>query len=532
VASPSPLVTKPGRALTLGIAWLVLLLALFCAALLAAGPTGATPSTTSASGQSLFALRAVQQADLTAADGVWGSYFGYSVAIDGDTAAVGAYGDAVGGNFDQGSVYVFTRIGTTWTQQAKLTASDGAANFEFGSSVAISGNTIVVGSVAAGAVGDAYQGFVYVFTRDGTIWTQQQKLTASDGAFGDQFGCSVAISGDTVVAGAAADAVGANSEQGSAYVFTRDGTIWSQQAHLIANDGAAHDFFGCSVAISGDSAAIGSSWGSAGGAGHGAAYIFTRSGSTWTPQAELAAPDGDHGDEFGCSVAISADTVVAGAKAHYVGPWSRGAVYVFTRSGTTWTKQAELTAADGIAGASFGDSVAISGDTAVAGAQYQEFGSILNRGSAYIFARSGSTWSQQAELTAANGAEDDWFGCSVSLSDSTAVAGAYFKTINGTDRQGSAYIFTLNPCPPSKPSISKISPTKGKVGITVTIAGKYFGAKRGTSKVLCGTKAVTRYVSWNATKIRIRVPAIIKGRRALRVVTAAGKSNAKYFTRL
>jgi len=194
---------------------------------------------------------AYEQIALTASDGATNDLFGFSVAVDGDTAVVGAYDDEV--TFpNQGSAYVFIRSGSTWTQQGKLTASDGAALDSFGTSVAIFGDSIVVGT--SGNPGSAY-----VFTRSGGTWTEQQKLTASDGAAGDYFAYSVAISGDTVVAGASYDDIGANSEQGSAYVFTRSGSTWTEQQKLTASDGAAGDFFGYSVAIAGDTIVVAAS---------------------------------------------------------------------------------------------------------------------------------------------------------------------------------------------------------------------------------------------------------------------------------
>src|SRR5206468_3053516 len=160
--------------------------------------------------------------------------------------------DDVGANADQGSAYVFVRNVTTWTQQAQLTASDGAVSDAFGWSVAISGDTAVVGAFVDDVGANVDQGSAYVFVRSGTTWTQQAQLTASDGAVSDAFGWSVAISGDTAVVAAFVDDVGANVDQGSAYVFVRSGTTWTQQAQLTALDGAANDDFGYSAAISGD----------------------------------------------------------------------------------------------------------------------------------------------------------------------------------------------------------------------------------------------------------------------------------------
>jgi FG-GAP repeat len=206
---------------------------------------------------------------------------------------------------DMAAVYPVT-IDPTFTQQAKLVANDGATNDEFGWSVAVDGDTVIVGTWQDdnGAIED--QGSVYVFVKSGANWVQQQKLTASDGARNDQFGYSVAISGDTLVVGANLDQIGTQSGQGSAYVFARSGTNWSQQAKLTASDGASTHAFGTSVAISGDTIAVGAR-------NAGAVYVFVRSGAGWIQQEKLSAGvSGLGGYQFGYSVATDGDTIVGG----------------------------------------------------------------------------------------------------------------------------------------------------------------------------------------------------------------------------
>jgi len=385
-----------------------------------------------------------EQAHLTATDGTGGDRFGISVALSGDTALVGAYYDDVGANTNQGSAYVFTRSGVTWSEQAHLTASDGAAGDWFGSSVALSGDTALVGATGDNVGANSNQGSAYVFTRSGTTWAQQGKLTASDGATSDYFGISVALSGDTALVGAYYDDAGANSDQGSAYVFTRSGTTWTQQTRLTASDGAADDYFGISVALSGDTALAGAYWDDVGAnSDQGSAYVFTRSGTTWSEQAHLTASDGAAYDYFGRSVALSGDTALVGAYSDDVGANdNQGSAYVFTRSGTTWSLQQKLTASDGAASDHFGHSVALSGDTALVGAYYDDVGANTDQGSAYVFTRSGTTWSEQAHLTALDGAAWDNFGFSVALSGDTALVGAYGDNVGANLDQGSAYVFT------------------------------------------------------------------------------------------
>jgi hypothetical protein len=385
-----------------------------------------------------------QQAKLTAGDGAVSDQFGYSVAVSGDTAVVGARFDDIGANTDQGSAYVFTRSGTTWSEQAKLTAGDGAANDLFGFSVAVSGDTAVVGAHQDDIGVNSNQGSAYVFTRSGATWSQEAKLTAGDGAANDQFCWSVAVSGDTAVIGAYQDDIGANTDQGSAYVFTRSGTSWSQQAKLTAGDGAAGDYVGWSVALEGDTAVVGAAADVIGAnTGQGSAYVFTRTGTSWSQQAKLTAGDGAASDLFGSSVAVSGDTAVVGARFDDIGANSnQGSAYVFTRSGTLWSQQAKLTAGDGAASDLFGSSVAVSGDTAVVGALSGDIGANANQGSAYVFTRSGTTWSEQAKLTTGDGTEGDQFGISVAVSGDTAVVGALFGDIGANTDQGSAYVFT------------------------------------------------------------------------------------------
>jgi hypothetical protein len=326
-----------------------------------------------------------QQAKLVAADGVASDFFGQSVAIssDGNTAIIGAHYDN-----NKGSAYIYIRSGTTWSQQAKLVAADGATSDEFGNSVAISsdGNTAIIGAYLDDDKG-SNSGSAYIFTRAGTTWSQQAKLVAADGAASDYFGWSVAISsdGNTAIIGAYLDDdKGSNS--GSAYIFTRAGTTWSQQAKLVAADGAASDYFGNSVAISsdGNTAIIGAHGDDDKGTNSGSAYVFTRAGTTWSQQAKLVAADGAAEDYFGISVAISGDgnTAIIGAYLDNDKGTDSGSAYIYIRSGTTWSQQAKLVAADGTADDQFGNSVAISGDgnTAIIGAYYDD-----SKGSAYIF---------------------------------------------------------------------------------------------------------------------------------------------------
>jgi hypothetical protein len=388
----------------------------------------------------------IQQAHLTAGDGVASDYFGHSVAVSGDTALIGAIWDDVGGNADQGSAYVFVRSGAGWLQQTKLTVPDGAAGDYFGWSVALDGETAVVGARNDAIGTNAGQGSAYVFARSGTAWILQAKLTAADGGANDAFGSSVAVHGDTALVAATGHDVGGRTDQGAAYAFARSGASWSQQAELTASDGAAGDFFGCSVALAGDTSLVGASGHDIGGnTNQGAAYVFVRSGTAWSQQARLAAADGAANDAFGSSVAVSGDTAVVGAPRHDVGGRAdQGAAYVFVRSGAAWGQQAELTASAGAAADVFGTSVALCDDCALAGAPRDYLGHSSSPGSAYAFVRSASDWSQKAELAAADGTVGDFFGDMVALSGDNALAGAFYDDVGANADQGSAYAFTLD----------------------------------------------------------------------------------------
>ncbi len=385
----------------------------------------------------------VEQEKLLAGDGAPDDFFGYSVALSGDTALIGAFKDDDGVmGVDAGSAYVFTRAGNTWRQQAKLTAIDGAANDTFGGNVALSGDTAVIGAIRDDDKGDN-SGSAYVFIRSGSAWSQQAKLTAADTAAGDAFGQSIALSGDTVVVGAPHDD-DKGDDSGSVYVFTRAGTAWSQQAKLTAADGAEGDVFGIDVALSGDTILVGADLNDEKALNAGAVYVYTRSGSGWRQQAKLTAADGAETDIFGVRVALSGDTALISARRDDddVMGVDAGSAYIFIRTGTTWRQQAKLTAPDGAADDRFGRSVALAGDTAVIGAMFQDDNGD-NSGSAYVFTRAGNIWSHQTKLTAADGAADDVFGWSVALSGDTAVIGATRNDDKGND-SGSAYIFDID----------------------------------------------------------------------------------------
>jgi hypothetical protein len=384
----------------------------------------------------------VQQARLEASEPAASDYFGYSVSLSSDTVVVGApFADTAAG-MDAGAAYVFVRTGAVWSQQQKLTASDATAEAYFGSSVSVSGNTAVVG-----AYGDDApwldSGSAYVFVRSGTAWTQQQKVTASDGMGEDFFGCSVSVSGDTAVIGAYWADKPPLWDTGAAYVFVRSGTLWTQQQKLTASDAAESDRFGRVVSLSGNTVVAGADGAdTAAGTNAGSAYVFVRSGTAWSQQQKLTASDAAAGDAFGCSVSVSGDTAVVGAYGADTAFTDAGSAYVFVRSGTAWSQQQKLTASDAAAADYFGLSVSVSANTAVIGAYGDDTAAGTDAGSAYVFVRSATGWSEQQHLAASDAGASDRFGYVVAASGGTAVVGAHRDdTAAGVDA-GSAYVFS------------------------------------------------------------------------------------------
>jgi hypothetical protein len=325
-----------------------------------------------------------QQQKLTASDAAAFDQFGFSVTVNGDTTVIGCLGKSDAGR-DSGAAYVFVRSGSVWTQQQKLTANDASEGDVFGISVAISGDTAVVGAYrdSDGVLGS---GSAYVFVRSEGVWSQKQKLRASDPGESHIFGWSVAISGDTIVVGSPFDS-GVGDRSGAAYVFVRSEGTWTQRQKLTASDAAAFDEFGYSVAVSGDAAVVGSpfDWDVAPSRPmSGSAYVFIRNGTVWSQQVKLTASDAAAFDQFGWSVAAQGDTVVVGATGHSFARGFSGAAYVFVRSGGVWSEQQKLKASDSALTDTFGWSVAVSGHTAVVGSPVHPFGG-EGPGFAYVY---------------------------------------------------------------------------------------------------------------------------------------------------
>jgi hypothetical protein len=384
------------------------------------------------------ALEVWTQAKLTAPDGAVGDQLGWSLAVSGDTAVLGAYHATVNGLDRQGAAYVFVRTDGQWTFQQKLVGSDSREHDQFGWSVAVSGDTVLIGANTDDISQVREQGSAFVFVRSAGQWSEQQKLLAPDGAASDFFGQAVALSGDTALIGASLADITPGGDEGAAYVFIRTGTAWAVQQKLSASNGGSMDNFGQAVALSGDTALVGAYTAEVGAStDQGAAYVYARSGTSWTEQQELVASDGAAGDAFGWSVALSSDTALVGAYLADVGSHAdQGAAYAYARSGATFAEQGRLVASEGATLDGFGWSVALAADSALIGANKALVDSNLEQGSAFLFARSETTWSEERRFVAQAGAAYDGFGWSVALAPKVVLVGAMGVDVGANNEQG------------------------------------------------------------------------------------------------
>lgn len=375
-----------------------------------------------------------QQSEILAWDGVAADDFGRSVALssDGNIALVGSDNATVNTHLWQGAAYTFTRSGTTWSNGLKLTSSDGASGDWFGNSVALTsdGRMALIGATHATLYGRSAQGAAYIF--NGSNFSRQQKLT-SDGSASDTFGTAVAMSSDGVMMVIGAQYYGS---AGAAYVFQQSPMPWSLQDARVAADGASNDYFGRGVALSqdGSTALVGA-------VSKNAVYVYTRSNGVWSQQTKISSPDGSI--DFGNAVALSrdGDTALIGAPAATVtGYINQGAAYVVTRGTFGWGTPIKLVASDSAANDRFGFRVALSGDglTAVMGAP----GKATNRGAVYVATRGRTGWNTPVKLLASDGVSGDQFGMSLAVNDTGSIllAGAPFGS-NGSIKTGAMYEF-------------------------------------------------------------------------------------------
>jgi hypothetical protein len=351
---------------------------------------------------------------LTAGDGADGDDFGSAVALSSDLTAVGAPSH----NDSAGAVYLFSRSGTNFSGWQKRTASDATPGSGFGTALAMSGDTVFIGAPNVESV--------YATTTAG-----EAKLNASDRSGRQYFGTAVAISGDTALVGAH----GGGTVVGAAYVFVRSGETWVEQQKLTSLEAVPNDEFGSSVALSGETALVGAPRANS---LQGSAYIFTRTGSTWSERQKLVASDTPQTGYFGKSVALSTDTALIGAFRDDL----VGSAYVFTRSGSTWMERQKLTEQE-TTGYCFGIDVALQGATALIGTHCGAISAGTNSpGLVYLFTRSGSLWTEARRFMAADAMGPDWFGTSrsVALLGDTALIGASLGD-GRVPSTGAAYAF-------------------------------------------------------------------------------------------
>jgi len=387
---------------------------------------------------------AVQVAKLTASDASAFDEFGFFTAsISSDTVVIGCSLDDNGAVNNTGAAYVFVKAGTAWIEEAKLTGFDSVANDIFGRSVAISGDTIIVGAPDGDQPGFVDAGAAYVFVRNGSIWTLQARLASPNVQTGAAFGQAVAIEGDTAVVGANLEDYCCHSSllaAGRTYVYVRTGTAWSLEATLEQDDPTVTKSFGESVSIAGDTVLVGAPRHNLQG-NPGAAFVFVRNGTVWSQQAFLQGLDTVAGDQFGRSVALYGDTALIGAQDEAIG-FGGASAYVFVRSGTTWAQQAHLIADDESPDDAAGYRVALWDDTALVGAPLDDHAGSIDAGSAYVFVRSGASWSQAVRLSAADAAPGDRFGSAVAIEGNTVFVTADLDS-GVALKTGSAYAFDV-----------------------------------------------------------------------------------------
>jgi hypothetical protein len=380
---------------------------------------------------------------LVASDAQYLDSLGISASVSGDALLLGAHLDDDGG-IDTGAAYVFVDTGSSWGEVAKLKASDSSPYDYFGHAAALDGDTAVIGAYHKSGAG-TFSGAAYVFVRTGTTWSEEAKLLPADPAAHDWFGWSVAIEGDTALVSAPYDDDGFTPDVGSVYVFVRDGTTWTEEVKLRASDAAAGDYFGYALSLEPDMALIGAHGDDDAGNDSGSAYVFSRTGTSWAQDVRLAAADAAAGNQFGWSVSLSDDTALIGAPTD--DPASlidSGSAYIFTTTGTSWTEEAKILPGDGEDDERFGSAVALDDDTAIISAP----GTGLvtsDPGAAYFFERVRTRWSEAGKVSGSDTELGDAFGQVVSIDGRTALIGAPEDDHGGVNLAGSAYVFDAGP---------------------------------------------------------------------------------------
>ncbi len=366
--------------------------------------------------------------ELSASDAADGDRFGASVSLEGDLLVIGSP-LANGNQLNSGAAYVFEFDGTSWVEQQKLVASDGDGGDQFGGDLSLSGNAILIGARYAGP-NDDESGAAYVFRFDGSSWREEQILRASDPEADDIFGTSVSIDGNVALVGAPYKTQYMHWV-GAVYYFRYDGAMWVEEQKFLASDYFYQDHFGVAVDMDGQTAVIGAD-------GAIATYVFRLEGDEWVQQQKLVPSDGEIWD-FGESVSLAGDVLAIGASSDHTMGSHAGAAYVYRFNGTTWLEEQKLLASDGAAYDYLGHALAIGENVLIVGATADDvFG--LQSGSSYLYRYDGSQWYEEQKVLPEDGKPEDRFGYGVDIDGDVAVIGATWDS-DATYHAGSAYVF-------------------------------------------------------------------------------------------
>ena len=381
---------------------------------------------------------------LLASDGGATDQFGTSVSISDGVAIIGVPNDD-DLSPNAGAAYIYSFNGDEWIEEQKLFASDAQEHDQFGYSVSIDGDLVVVGARNHDEVGNN-AGSVYVFRFDGTQWNQEQELLASDGEAEDQFGHSVSIDSNNILIGsryAVTQTVqaGVPTSTGAAYVFSHDGTSWAEHTKLVPSDGEDDDRFGYSVSISGNTALVGSHLHDANGTDSGAAYIYTLTNNTWGNEVKVA--NGSSGDQFGYSVSLDGDSAILGARLNDDNGTDAGSVYVyyFDSNKGQWLFESQLLAGEGDNNDQFGWSVAIDNSIVIVGVYLDDDNGSAS-GSSYMYRYEDGGWVEVTKFLASDGVASDQFGWFVAIDGNTTIFGSRLDDDSGSN-SGSAYIIDV-----------------------------------------------------------------------------------------
>jgi hypothetical protein len=379
---------------------------------------------------------------ILADDGKTGDSFGYDVAIDGNTALVGAFKADIDGVTDVGAAYVYVLGDNGWKKQAKLVANPAFADDTLGGKVALKNNVAMLGVMLRDNKGKD-SGAVVSFEREANVWKQRQIFTAPDAKPGDAFGQSIALTKNYLVIGAPRNDV-LGDDAGAAYIYKRENDTWRYRTKITANDGVAGDLFGISVAIDGNTILVGADLHDEKAVNAGAVYVYVLEENKWKQEAKLMASDGGKTDIFGVRVALSENTALISARRDDTEELGvdAGSAYIFVRDGSAWTQQVKLTSPDGQADDRFGRGVALSSDIAIISAMNHDANG-SNTGALYVYEKGFSGWRYTSKFVAKSSMPDDKFGWNVGLSNDVAIIATPNHDAKGQE-SGAVFIQDLN----------------------------------------------------------------------------------------